>query len=91
MPGYERDREQLRRRLSRIEGQVRGLQKMLDDDRYCIDVLTQINAARAALEGVALLVLRDHAQTCVSDAIRAGDGRQKVDELTDAIVRLVRA
>jgi len=58
MAGYSADKEQVIGRLKRIEGQVRGLQKMVDDDRYCIDVLTQVNAARAALEKVALLLLR---------------------------------
>jgi len=90
MHGYAKDREALQGRLRRIEGQVRGIQRMVDDDRYCIDVLTQINAARAALEGVALLLLRDHTEHCVADAIRAGDGTDKVRELSDAVERLVK-
>ena len=88
--GYTRDKEELRRRLRRIAGQVRGLEKMIDDDRYCIDVLTQISAVRAALEGVALLLLRDHTEHCVADAIRAGEGTAKVRELSDAVERLVK-
>jgi CsoR family transcriptional regulator, copper-sensing transcriptional repressor len=88
--GYAKDKEALQGRLRRIEGQVRGIQKMVDDDRYCIDILTQINAARAALEAVALLLLRDHTEHCVADAIRAGDGSAKVRELSDAVERLVK-
>jgi len=89
--GYTRDKEEVRRRLRRIAGQVRGLEKMIDDDRYCIDVLTQVSAVKAALESVALLVLEDHVDHCVADAIRAGDGAEKVVELTSAIERLVRS
>jgi CsoR family transcriptional regulator, copper-sensing transcriptional repressor len=89
--GYTRDKEEVRRRLRRIAGQVRGLEKMVDDDRYCIDVLTQVSAVKAALESVALLLLEDHVDHCVADAIRAGDGSEKVQELTSAIERLVRS
>ncbi len=90
MHGYAKDREALQGRLRRIEGQIRGIQKMVDEDRYCIDILTQINAVKAALEGVAILLLRDHTEHCVTEAIRAGDGAAKVRELSDAIERLVR-
>lgn len=89
--GYTRDKEEVRLRLRRIAGQVRGLEKMIDDDRYCIDVLTQVSAVKAALESVALLLLEDHVDHCVADAIRAGDGTEKVQELTSAIERLVRS
>ena len=90
MPGYERDKPQVRDRLKRIEGQVRGLQKMVDEDRYCIDVLTQIAAVKAALDGVALILLADHTEHCVSEAIRAGKGGTKIKELNGAVERLVR-
>jgi CsoR family transcriptional regulator, copper-sensing transcriptional repressor len=90
MHGYAKDSGAIQARLRRIEGQVRGIQRMVDDDRYCIDILTQINAARAAMEGVALLLLRDHTEHCVTDAIRAGDGTAKVRELSDAVERLVK-
>jgi len=70
---------------------VRGLQKMIDDDRYCIDVLTQVNATRAALESVALLLLADHTEHCVTEAIRSGRGTEKVRELNGAVQRLVRS
>jgi len=91
MPGYTQDKEAVLARLGRIEGQVRGLQRMVEDERYCIDVLTQVSAVKSALESVALLVLGDHVGHCVADAIRAGDGREKVDELNAAIERLVRS
>ena len=89
--GYTASKDQLRKRLHRIEGQVRGIEKMVDDDRYCIDVLTQVNAARAALESVALQLLSDHTEHCVTEAIRSGGGRAKVRELNDAVERLVRS
>jgi DNA-binding FrmR family transcriptional regulator len=91
MPGYARDKPKVEARLRRIEGQVRGIQKMVADDRYCIDVLTQVNAARAALESVALLLLADHTQHCVTEAIRSGGGVEKVRELNGAVARLVRS
>ncbi len=91
MRGYDKDKQSIQARLRRIEGQVRGIQKMVDDDRYCIDVLTQVNAARAALESVALQLLADHTEHCVSEAIRAGDGAGKVQELNEAVARLVRS
>jgi len=91
MRGYAKDKTGIQARLRRIEGQVRGIQKMVDDDRYCIDVLTQVNAVRAALESVALQLLADHTEHCVTEAIRAGGGRAKVRELNDAIERLVKA
>ena len=91
MAGYTADKEQVTARLRRIEGQVRGLAKMVEEDRYCIDVLTQVNAARAALEKVALLLLRSHTEHCVADAIRAGDPTAKVKELSEAVERLVQS
>ncbi|MFG1347947.1 metal-sensitive transcriptional regulator [Xanthobacter autotrophicus DSM 431] len=83
-------KEQVLRRLSRIEGQVRGLSRMVEEDRYCIDVITQLSAARAALKRVEEEVLRDHVAHCVEHAIRSGDAedqRRKVAELMDVIVR----
>jgi CsoR family transcriptional regulator, copper-sensing transcriptional repressor len=90
MIGYVQDKQQIEARLSRIEGQVRGLRKMVDEDRYCIDVLTQVSAVQSALESVALLLLRDHTQHCVAEAIRSGEGDDKVRELSEAVERLVR-
>jgi DNA-binding FrmR family transcriptional regulator len=80
-------------RLKRIEGQVGGLQRMVDDDRYCVDVLTQISAIRAALHKVEGEILRDHVSHCVANAFAAGDvmdQRQKVEELVDTVTRMTR-
>jgi CsoR family transcriptional regulator, copper-sensing transcriptional repressor len=80
-------------RLRRIEGQVRGLQRMVEEDKYCIDVLTQVAAATRALQSFSLELLGEHLGTCVVHAARAGDGQAeiKVREATDAIARLVRS
>ena len=91
MAGYKSHKEQIRARLKRIEGQIRGVQKMVTEDRYCIDVLTQVSAAKAALDGVALSLLQDHTEHCVVEAIRSGDGTAKIRELNDAVERLVKA
>ena len=79
------DKEAVLRRLRRIEGQVRGLQKMVEEERYCIDVLTQLSAATAALDRVAMLLVSDHVRHCV----RTG-GEERVDELMAVVERLVR-
>ena len=82
-----------KRRLGRIEGQVRGLARMLDEDRYCIDIVTQIAAARAALRRLEEEILRDHVAHCVEDAIKAGDRadqRQKIAELMAVVSRAER-
>jgi DNA-binding FrmR family transcriptional regulator len=86
--GYVRsdNKDALLKRLRRIEGQVRGLQRMIEDERYCIDILTQVAATTAALDGVALGVMEDHVQHCVRDG-----GGDKVTELMDAVARLVRS
>jgi len=93
MAGYTRRKDDYLKRLRRIEGQVRGLQRMVEDDKYCIDVLTQISATNRALQSVALQLLEEHMGTCVVDA--AGrDGAEaevKVKEAADAIARLVRS
>ena len=91
VPGYADDKDRVLKRLRRIEGQVRGLQRMVEDDRYCIDVLTQVAAVKAALESVSLTLLQDHIQHCVAGAIESGDGAGKVRELSAAVRRLVRA
>jgi CsoR family transcriptional regulator, copper-sensing transcriptional repressor len=93
MVGYEDDKQAIQRRLRRIEGQVRGLQRMVDDDKYCIDVLDQVSAATRALQAVALELLDAHMAHCVSDAIAAGgdDASDKLAEASSAIARLVRS
>jgi CsoR family transcriptional regulator, copper-sensing transcriptional repressor len=87
--GYSATKEQLLTRLRRVEGQVRGVQGMVEDDRYCIDVLTQISAIQAALDKVALGLLDDHARHCVMGA-DADDQADKTDELMAAVARLMR-
>jgi DNA-binding FrmR family transcriptional regulator len=87
--GYTANKDALLNRLRRIEGQVRGVQGMVEDDRYCIDVLTQINAITAALDKVALELLDDHARHCVMDA-DGDDKLDKTDELMAAVARLMR-
>jgi DNA-binding FrmR family transcriptional regulator len=89
MPGYSDHKDDVRARLNRIEGQVRGIHGMVDDDRYCIDILTQVNAAKAAIDQVALILLEDHVQHCVADAVKAGEGEEKLRELTTAVGRFL--
>jgi DNA-binding FrmR family transcriptional regulator len=91
--GYAADKDALVRRLHRIEGQVRGIERMVDEDRYCIDVLTQIAAVKTALEGVALKILDDHVNHCVADAMASGEpdaAAEKSRELLDAVQRFVK-
>lgn len=92
-PGYADSKEDQLKRLRRIEGQIRGLQRMVESDTYCIDVLTQVSAATRALESFALGLLEEHLAHCVSEAIAAGgdDAQAKVREASDAIARLVRS
>ncbi|GIE36252.1 hypothetical protein Ait01nite_092970 [Actinoplanes italicus] len=91
--GYITDKDDYLKRLRRIEGQVRGLQRMVDDETYCIDILTQVSAATKALQTVALGLLDDHLAHCVVGAARDGgpDADAKLKEASDAIARLVRA
>ena len=88
--GYTAGKDDLLARLRRIEGQIRGIETMVDEDRYCIDVLTQISAARAALDRVALGLLDDHAHHCVTGASDPGEREAKTAEMMDAVARLVR-
>jgi DNA-binding FrmR family transcriptional regulator len=90
---YASDKEALVRRLHRIEGQVRGLERMVEEDRYCIDILTQIAAATTALESVAFKILDGHVTHCVADALSSGDperAAEKSQELLDAVHRFSR-
>ncbi|WP_432560355.1 metal-sensitive transcriptional regulator [Granulicoccus sp. GXG6511] len=92
-PGYHETKQAHLTRLRRIEGQIRGLQRMVEADKYCIDVLTQISAATKALESVALNLLDEHLHHCVAHAIEAGgeEADLKITEASDAIARLVRS
>ncbi len=93
MRGYTMNRDDYLNRLRRIEGQVRGLQRMISDDEYCIDVLTQIASVSKALQGVGLGLLDEHLRHCVTDAVRSeGEaGEEKVHEAIQAVERLLRA
>ena len=93
MVGYSDSKEAVHKRLRRIEGQVRGLQRMVDEDKYCIDVLDQIAAVTKALQAVAIELLDDHLSHCVADALTKGgkSADDKVAEASAAIARLVRA
>ena len=92
-PGYADDKSAVRARLKRIEGQVRGINQMVENDRYCIDVLQQIAAVTRALQGVALRLLDDHLAHCVVNAVRAGGDEKeaKLREASEAIARLVKS
>ena len=93
MHGYTSDKDAYLMRLRRIEGQVRGLQRMVEEDTYCVDVLTQISAATRALQAVAIGLLEDHLGHCVTQAIEQGgpEAEEKVKEAAQAISRLVRS
>ena len=88
--GYSASKDQLRARLRRIEGQVRGIERMVDDDRYCIDVLTQISAVQAALDKVALALVDDHARHCILGGAAPDAPEALTDELMNAVGRLMR-
>jgi len=89
MPGYTMNKEDLQARLVRIEGQVRGLQRMVDEDKYCIDVLTQLNAVSAALKAVGVGLLDTHVRHCVRKSIAQGEGDVAIDELVASVARFV--
>ena len=93
MAAYDMQKPDIAKRLARIEGQVRGIARMVEDDRYCIDVLDQISAITRALQQVSIGLLHDHLQHCVLDAVDAGrpQALEKLDEATSAIARLVRS
>ncbi|GAA3850475.1 metal-sensitive transcriptional regulator [Amycolatopsis tucumanensis] len=93
MRGYTGDKDNLLKRLRRVEGQVRGLQRMVESDEYCIDILTQISAATKALQSVSLGLMDEHLKHCVAEAIAEGGDKadEKVREASEAIARLVRS
>ncbi len=88
--GYTATKDQLKTRLRRVEGQVRGIERMVDEDRYCIDVLTQIGAVQAALDKVALGLLDQHARHCVVEGHAKGTPAELTDEMMGAVGRLLR-
>ena len=93
MYGYAENKDDYLKRLRRIEGQVRGLQRMVGEDQYCIDILTQVSAVTKALQTVAVGLLEDHLGHCVAEAIAAGDdsASAKIAEASEAVARLVRS
>ena len=93
MRGYTEDKDGYLKRLRRIEGQIRGLQRMIDQDEYCIDILTQVGAATKALQAVSLGLIEQHLQHCVAEAVAEGGevADEKLREANEAIVRLVRS
>jgi len=91
--GYTKDKQALVKRLHRIEGQVRGIERMVEDDRYCIDILTQISAVNTALESLAFKILDEHVRHCVAGALQSGDeadAATKTEELLEAVQRFSR-
>ncbi len=87
---YEHDKDVLLRRLRKMEGQVRGLQQMVEDDRYCLDVVQQINALSAAAREVALIVLEDHLRGCITDAVKRDDGDAAIKEMVTVLGKALR-
>jgi DNA-binding FrmR family transcriptional regulator len=90
MYGYAIHKDEVLKRLRRIEGQVRGLHRMIEQDQYCIDVLTQLNSVQAALKAVGLGLIDDHVRHCVREALEEGHGDDKVEELVSAVARFAR-
>lgn len=88
--GYAEDKQGLLRRLKRVEGQIRGIQRMLEEDRYCVDVLVQIAAVRAALDKVGLALIEDHTRGCVRNALTNNRGDDAIDELMDVISQFLK-
>ncbi len=86
-----KDKEKIQNRLRRIEGQVRGVQRMVDEEAYCVDILTQLSSVVSASEKVALMLLKDHVEHCVRESIEKGEGAdEKIEELTSAVERFLR-
>jgi CsoR family transcriptional regulator, copper-sensing transcriptional repressor len=87
---YEKDKEALLVRLRRLEGQVRGVQQMIEDDRYCLDVVQQLNAVTAAAREVALIVLEDHLRGCIREAVKENDGEAAIKEMVTVLGKALR-
>ena len=86
----EEVKEQSVKRLKKIEGQVRGIQRMIENEKYCIDIVNQVNAVRRALEQVALMIMKRHVESCVAEAIKEGNHTKKIDELMNTINQFVK-
>jgi CsoR family transcriptional regulator, copper-sensing transcriptional repressor len=85
------DKDRTLTRLRRIEGQVRGLQRMIEEDKYCIDIITQVSSVQAALEQVSLALMENHMRHCVTEAIQEGNGEAKIQEVMDVLRRYAKA
>lgn len=85
--GYAKNRDQLLKRVNRLEGQARGIGRMIEDDRYCLEIVTQLSAIQAAARELSLQLLEDHVSHCVADAIRSGDAEPKIQELIETLGR----
>lgn len=83
-------KEDVVKRLKKIEGQLKGIQRMVDEERYCIDIINQITAVHNALDSVGLKVMKRHIESCVTDAIRAADGKTKINELMNTVERFIK-
>ena len=90
-PGYIENKEKVKNRLRRISGQIGGIERMVDEERYCIDILTQISAAQAAIDKVALALLDEHTRHCVVGAKTAADREEKTEEMMEAVGRLLKS
>lgn len=90
MSSYEQDKAKIITRLKRIEGQTRGLQRMVEEDKYCIDILTQVSSVLAAVKKVGLIILDDHIKGCVRDAVIRDNGEVYIQELIDALERFIK-
>ena len=91
MASYEDKKETILARLRSIEGQTRGLQKMVEQDKYCVDIMTQISSVQAALEQISLMLMEDHMRHCVTEAIQQGNGEEKISEVLNVIKRYVKS
>jgi len=90
MASYEKDTDKILARLKRIEGQMRGIQRMVEDGKYCVDILTQLSSAVAATEKVGLIVLKDHIKGCVRDSMTGNNGDDRIDELVVVVERFLK-
>lgn len=89
-PSYNQDKEKLLRRLKKIEGQIKGIQRMIEEDKYCVDILVQIAAVRAAINKVGLIIFEDHTRGCIAKALKSDKSEELINELTNVLVKFVR-
>lgn len=90
MASYQKNKEKIQKRLRRVEGQIRGIQKMVEEDKYCIDILTQISSVMAATQKVGMIILEDHVNGCLKEALVKKNSQEKVDEMISVINRFIK-